>query len=69
MDRCAFKRTTTEPVESALESVKNNVLDDNRARVGIGMGGQAILCCEGDKGWIQSQASWCVVSSFSIDLN
>jgi hypothetical protein len=28
-------------------------LDDHRARVGIGVGGQAIVCCEGDTGRIQ----------------
>jgi hypothetical protein len=50
MDCCAPERTAAESVESALESVENHVLDDNRTRAVTGVGGQAILCCEGDKG-------------------
>jgi hypothetical protein len=48
VDCCAPKCTTAKSVESALESVQNHVLDDNRARVGTCVGGPAILCCKGD---------------------
>jgi hypothetical protein len=47
---CAPKCTAAEPVESALESIENYVLDDNRTRVGTGVGGQAIFRCKGDTG-------------------
>jgi hypothetical protein len=65
VDGCASQRTAGEQVESAVESIENHVLDDHRTRVGFGVGGQAIVCCEGDKGSIQQQSSWCVVSSLA----
>jgi hypothetical protein len=53
VDCRAPKRTAAKSVESALESAEDNVLDGHRARAGISMGGQTILCCEGDTGRIQ----------------
>ena len=53
MDFCPSECATAQQVASAVESVKINVLDDRRTRVGASLGGQTVVCCEGDTGCVQ----------------
>ena len=52
MDVRASECTTTKSMEGPMESIEINVLDDYCTRVGACVGGQTILWCEGDTGWI-----------------